>query len=245
MVKKITQVITSYSEKGRRFTVHDRPTAGISFCYEGKITYELNGRQYVSDREHAIIHPKGQTYRLYGNEQGRFPVINFEAQPECEPQTFTVIPIKNTESYLRDYEKLRTLHFFGSSHSAEMSLLYGIISRLNEEMRQKTDPLISAVTLIEEDFSSRDLSNEQLAETVGLSEVYFRRLFLKRYGITPRQYIIELRIKKAKLLLESSSKSITEIAEECGFSGVYHFCRSFKQNTGDTPTEYRRREYGI
>lgn len=59
--------------------------------------------------------------------------------------------------------------------------------------------------------------------------------------MTPRQYILELRIKHAKELLIGDVIAINRVAELCGFSGVYHFYRTFRQMTGQTPTDYRRR----
>ena len=51
---------------------------------------------------------------------------------------------------------------------------------------------------------------------------------------------MDLRIKVARQMLGGSYASVTEVAEQCGFSGVYHFCRAFRAATGMTPTEYTR-----
>jgi len=91
-----------------------------------------------------------------------------------------------------------------------------------------------------EHFDDAALSNEILASQSGISEIYFRRLFKEMFGTTPKQYILELRIKKACKLLMESSSNISEIAEACGFSSVYHFCRAFKSITSLTPTEYSK-----
>ena len=55
---------------------------------------------------------------------------------------------------------------------------------------------------------------------------------------TPRQYLLNQRIQRATYLLINTTLSITDIAGECGFSNLYHFCRTFKQRTGLTPSEY-------
>lgn len=59
-------------------------------------------------------------------------------------------------------------------------------------------------------------------------------------GVSPKQFIIELRMQKAKQLLSEGRLKIWAIAEACGFSGCYHFCKSFKQHVGITPNEYRK-----
>ena len=81
---------------------------------------------------------------------------------------------------------------------------------------------------------------ELLAEKCGISEVYFRRLFTEQYKVTPKQYIIDLRINKAKQLLTDGIFKIGAISESCGFSNPYHFCRVFKEKTGLTPTEFMK-----
>ena len=58
--------------------------------------------------------------------------------------------------------------------------------------------------------------------------------------MTPRQYILDLRLRLARQLLSETRESIGAIAEQCGFSSVYHFSRAFHQSTGRTPSEYRR-----
>lgn len=82
------------------------------------------------------------------------------------------------------------------------------------------------------------LSNTALAKTLGISEVYFRKLFFKRYNISPKQYILDFRIQKAKQMLVETPYTVLSISESCGFSTPNHFCRTFKQHTGLTPTQY-------
>ena len=92
---------------------------------------------------------------------------------------------------------------------------------------------------IDEHIQDPTLSNTQLAKRIGISEVYLRKLFQSHYHTTPRQYILELRIRKAKQLLASSRLSISQVAEHCGFTNPYHFSRAFRQATQRTPSEYR------
>ena len=65
-------------------------------------------------------------------------------------------------------------------------------------------------------------------------------MFTQNFGVSPKQYLIDMRIKLAKQLLLEDEKLISDIAESCGFGSVYHFSRTFKQATGMSPTEYRR-----
>jgi AraC family transcriptional regulator len=87
---------------------------------------------------------------------------------------------------------------------------------------------------------SQDLSIIDLAQVAGMSPYYFLRLFAKSMYVTPRQYIIQIRIERAKELLRSRELSIADIALQCGFTNQSHFTNIFRQLTETTPKAYRR-----
>lgn len=93
---------------------------------------------------------------------------------------------------------------------------------------------------IANNYTNGDINIAFLAELSEMSEVHFRRLFREVYFISPKKYIIMLRINRAKELLHYNDQSITRIAETLGFDYVYYFCRVFKNETGLTPTEYKK-----
>ena len=66
-------------------------------------------------------------------------------------------------------------------------------------------------------------------------------LFKEEYGITPFEYINDLKIKKAMYLLEVTPKSIEEISSESGFNHYSHFYRLFMRKNGTSPYEWRGR----
>ena len=80
-----------------------------------------------------------------------------------------------------------------------------------------------------------------VAHTLGISESYFRKVFTEQAGISPAQFINDIRLRRAKSLLSCSDKSITEIAFSCGFYDSSHMLRAFKQYEGMTPKEYRKK----
>lgn len=79
----------------------------------------------------------------------------------------------------------------------------------------------------------------ELARTVGLSESYLVDTFTRETGISPRQYLLRIRIERAKKLLRQSDISITELALESGFSSSQHFASTFKKIVGNSPRHYR------
>jgi len=80
---------------------------------------------------------------------------------------------------------------------------------------------------------------QQLAAAACISKFHFLRLFKSLYGISPHQYIQQIRMNKAKKLLVNSSFAIQEIADILGFENSQSFSRFFQQNEGVYPTEYR------
>jgi AraC family transcriptional regulator, exoenzyme S synthesis regulatory protein ExsA len=97
-------------------------------------------------------------------------------------------------------------------------------------------------TPIWEIMESNYMYNLKIAEFANLSNrsvAAFKRDFEKHYHTTPGNWIAERRMKRAKLLIETSHKSIGDIAFESGFVNMSHFSRVFKKNIGFSPLEYR------
>ena len=120
-----------------------------------------------------------------------------------------------------------------------MSVFYSILHRLSTESSVR-NVIIPAIKYIEKNYQNPKLSNAELAEQCNISEVYFRRIFTETYKTTPKQFVVDIRINKAKQLLSDGLSKVGSVAEQCGFSNQYHFCRLFKEKTGLTPTEYMK-----
>lgn len=86
-----------------------------------------------------------------------------------------------------------------------------------------------------------DLSLTRMAELVYLNPYYLSRLYKKLAGITLTDYVIHIRIEKAKELLRGTNLKVNEIAREIGFDSSAYFTRFFKRLTKMTPIEYRER----
>lgn len=81
----------------------------------------------------------------------------------------------------------------------------------------------------------QDISLEMLAQTVNISPSHLRRLFKQATGMAPHQYLINLRVHRAKELLLTRSFSVNEVAAEVGFADQSHLHRHFKRLFGVTP----------
>ena len=83
------------------------------------------------------------------------------------------------------------------------------------------------------------VSLEKLGVICGVSKFYLIKLFGKWTGMTPHQYLLQVRIGKAKILLISTEYTVGEIGNLVGFSGCSPFIEAFKKQTGRTPLEFR------
>lgn len=237
-ITEISEIITVLAPTGRHLQIKNRPFFGLSFCIDGKITYTHNGKKFVSDSNCAIFLPKNATYELYNNSGGAFPLINFKCTEDFTDE-FITIPLQQNGDYIKDFEKMHELDLPRGNLKA-MSIFYDILDRLSSEQMYDDGAIKPALKYITENLYNPELNNDLIASSAGISESYMRRLFKRKYGKSPKQYILEMRIKKAGRLLCETAEPVTDISYECGFSSVYHFCREFKVVIGITPTEYRK-----
>jgi len=87
---------------------------------------------------------------------------------------------------------------------------------------------------------AEEFNLDRLAAQAGLSKFYFNRLFKSAMGVSPSQYLITLRIDKAKRLLRETKSSVIDIGLEVGYTGPSHFAQLFRKETGLSPSDYRR-----
>lgn len=86
----------------------------------------------------------------------------------------------------------------------------------------------------------REATPARLAHEIRLSASYFGRAFRVTYGTTPRQWLIDRRVERARDLLQATNKPIGEVAAELGYTGAPQLARIFRRHTGLSPRNYRR-----
>ncbi|WP_429242059.1 helix-turn-helix domain-containing protein [Luteibacter sp. 621] len=86
------------------------------------------------------------------------------------------------------------------------------------------------------------LPTSRLAEVAGLSVSYFHRAFVLRMGKTPHAWVMELRLRRARDMILSSSSSLTAIAADCGFFDQAHLTNTFRRIHGQSPNRWREEQ---
>lgn len=87
---------------------------------------------------------------------------------------------------------------------------------------------------------SKELTLSQVAKYIYLSDSYFAHSFKQKFGISPKSYILKVRIEAAKELLENTDNKISDIAATVGFSSQQRFNDIFKKQVGITPLKHRQ-----
>ena len=124
-------------------------------------------------------------------------------------------------------------------------LIYLILSNEDGCMRRKVLRSSDAdsghfINIIYENIFN-DISIERLAELTNRSLTSFKKEFKRLFNAPPHRWIIEQRLCRAKIMLASTNRTISEIGVECAFSNISHFIKLFKQRYHDTPASFRRR----
>src|SRR5436190_8278218 len=92
--------------------------------------------------------------------------------------------------------------------------------------------------------SHEALDLERAAMEVGLRPFHFLRLFAKVLGVTPHQYLVRSRLRRAARLLAEGASSITDVAFDVGFGDLSNFVRTFHRAAGVSPGRFRRAAKG-
>jgi len=197
------------------------------------------------------VHPKGHFKMLLVEVGGR---LLEQLTPNADsPSTSEVVPQHNIRDaslarLIRAMESdLRRKCPIGRLYSEYLSLALGSYVLGRYAVRPKADR--SARTLSNtqrarvEDFIHANiqcnLSMLKLASIAQLSPRHFSRLFRASFGESPHQYVIRIRLGRARELLAKDTSSISEIALSVGFGSQSHFAQLFHQATGVTPRQYR------
>ncbi|MGO4936197.1 AraC family transcriptional regulator [Fundicoccus sp. Sow4_H7] len=139
---------------------------------------------------------------------------------------------------LNNFNTYYHLSLFEKTYSL-LSLLIAVSARdeLNN-LSQKRTYAIQAKNYIDAHYA-KDIRINELAETMALNRSYLTRIFKEEYDISPKNYLTQVRMEKAKQLLVDTDWLITKISQTVGYNDVLAFSSSFKTYTDVSPTEYR------
>lgn len=146
--------------------------------------------------------------------------------------------IEITKSENAGYQQLisgAALHLLGTVHSI---LKHDAMACEGKELIVEEARLLFRANI------NSDYSAEMAASDLQVGYSWFRKIFKNHTGLSPGQYYIQLKIERAKELLNDPEMPIKEIAYELAFQNYFYFSTLFKKKTGLTPSDYRKRMIG-
>lgn len=247
VVTKIKHVIfvgpDRYSEKKTSFRTQ-LYTHELIFHFSGQATVYFGDQVLETAPNTVRFLPRGNTTRYQVDRQAPGSCIDifFESDHPIHPEAFC----QNADSSLGTlFQRLFALWVSREpgAYFQCMGLLYEILGQLQHHPPHSRDPLTRidpALDYIKAHFLSGDIIPEVLARSCGISYSYLQKLFVRRFGMSPKQYEIRLRMNCACDLLRTGQYTVAQVAEQCGYRDIYFFCRQFKSQIGISPGQFQK-----
>ena len=229
-----------------------RRRAWDSFCYilAGQVDYHMvGGDSFTLQAGDVQYLPLGCSYTMDIHAGGfHYIVCDFFCPVQEERKDF-FFSAQNPQIYEKLFREL-ALRFSEEScarMAASMGVLFQIYAQIVKDHHSgylsgtAKRKIVKAQAYIQQNLADRNLSVQQLADQARMSQVHFRRLFHELFGMSPVKYLLNVRVEKAKSLLGLSEVRLEDIAAQTGFSSTAHLCAAFKNATGLTPGQYRKR----
>lgn len=224
----------------------------ILYMTEGDMFMEIDNKKLcISEGQLIIIKPE-TLYSYYGinGKKVQYLWIHFsgnEAKSTVLKFNLTLNTVMNigVRQKLFEYwhhifyEFLKNDSFFSESSCCILKQILIMFSRY-ANCSDKKQQFLKSLFYIHEHLES-DICIRNLSELENLSDTRFRSEFKKSLGMSPKEYIINLRIETACMLLSESDISISEVARLVGYADPYYFSRIFKRKTGISPLCYKNK----
>lgn len=234
----------------------------LIYCIAGLGWISVNGERFeVSPNQYFII-PKNTPHSYGSDNQKPWSIywIHFLGNHSEEfsrltknPKTIFPSNIDRIENRIELFEEmLQNLEMGFSKENIQyvnICLLHFLASfKFLEQYRQirkrdMSDVIEKSIRYMKKRLSE-NLSLTHLHQNVNLSQSQYSLLFKKKTGKSPLDYLIQLRIQKACLLLDNTNLKVKEIADQVGYADAYYFSRIFTKIIGISPREYRKTPRG-
>ncbi len=219
----------------------------IIYHFNGKATVYFNKKTLVVEENTLRFLPKGEhtDYTVEREECGECIDIFFDTDCPLSDDAF-VIKLAENAIVGNLFKKIFSIWVAKNDgyYFECISLLYKIFAELQKQNyipENQYNMINPAIKYIEENFLGSKISVPYLADKCQISEAYLKKLFIKKFGVPPIKYMIQLKINHACDLLRAERYSIMQVAELCGYDNVYYFSRQFKEYVGTSPSVFVQR----
>ena len=241
------KIVSTHLNKSKPYGKNQsRLSHGFIFKIKGTVEYVFDGKTVTLHAGEVVFLPKGSSYEYTTDvpRENRSVVINFEAEmKETELKVYPLGDFYGANYILESFSEL--WNFGGASDRYKcMSVFYDFLSyisrieHLNCEERSKHHVIDPAVEYLKSHIYDSTFKVDKLHHLCGISDTYFRKIFVSRFSMTPQEYVITMRISHAKSILDSGDyESIGEVARLVGYNDALYFSKAFKKIYGYPPSE--------
>lgn len=229
----------------------------LIFVHEGRGWYQCDGQRHPMQSNQVLLIPPGQSHAYGTDPAAPWSIFwfHFEGLGAVQLLAWLIdgpgirtLPCRSPESLRRQFHAILSAIERGYHEHTLLELsrvLIHVLTLLHRNPRH--EPERRQVERIE---SSMDQMRQEInqpqplrhyARAAGLSVSQFSYLFKQHTGISPMNYLTEVRMQRACEFLDTSEASIKEIAGQLGYEDPLYFSRSFKKCTGLSPSQYRAR----
>lgn len=232
--------IVKYTPSKQSFVSKNKPNHIIGIQLSGSAYHNFGFQGFTLSENTIYFLNKDEDYTVDVIEKGLAFSVHFRTNKKIDTHSFAININTNNEIVLL-LEKMKAE--FDSKHrdSVMLSDLYKLVSIYVEQYEKKyLNPgkdIYKAIEYINTHFKEKGCVSAA-SDICGVSQRRFNDLFKSITGTTPNRYIVLKKIELGKKLKQIDNISITEIAEQCGFSDVYYFSKCFKDITGIAPSKY-------
>jgi AraC family transcriptional regulator len=228
------------------------PSWTIFAVEDGRFFYRVGEQKGEAEFGDFIICPPHTVFQRKTLEPLSFHFLQFVwiSEPSFGDEAFWKgkLTINDTDRLSSNYRYLRQLPGWDEESTLHKQHMVNDFLRLVKmEQDRKDDPSTEVDLLMEKarrymtEYAYASLSLFDLAVNLGLTPVQFTRKFRRAFGQTPSEFLNEMRLTRARHLLEGSTLTLDAIAEKCGFENGFYLSRVFTQKMGMAPSIYRSR----
>jgi len=229
----------------------------VEYVIRGRGYLEIDGRSYHAETGSVYFLHLGSTHAYWPDPEAPWEKLFFVAKGPLLEELFRayrltdVCYIPSAAELLPFFETFLRLNSWSPCLHEHAAVIFHQFAEAcfehlyhpDERSKRCPEKIRNLKTAL--DRSSEDkFVLETYCREAGLSTAYAIRSFRHAYGVTPKEYLLRLRLEKAKQLLQYSALSIKEIASALDFFDQYHFSHFFRMRTGYAPTAYRESRFG-
>lgn len=230
---------------------HNRNTAprvnGLVITLSGSANFSLNGEVYALHKGVVLHAGSNMTIDIVvtSHEPWQYTVIHYEVMNSPFLLEIDHFEIETGQHHKMDYFVQQLIHFEKIPGDLNRLKCKSLFLQLIEfivfcaKMQTSNNVVDQAITFMTEHYTL-PISISEIAEEVRCDRRRLAYLFDKQTGMSPIQFLTEIRLKQSKELLRTTSIPIKEIAELIGYQDAFYFCRVFKKQYHQTPTNFRK-----